>query len=62
MIDRLTEEFHDYWDAKPGKEARKIDWDKTWHNRVRNLPSHHWAWGKQKREPEYGVIGVGSSW
>jgi hypothetical protein len=31
----LTEEFRDYWHSRAGKEARKIDWSKTWRNRMR---------------------------
>lgn len=26
-------EFVNYWRAKPGKDARKLDWDLTWENR-----------------------------
>lgn len=28
--------FRDYWLAKPGKEGRKLDWDRTWMNWCRN--------------------------
>lgn len=30
------EKFSDYWQAKPGKDAAKLDWVKTWRNWVRN--------------------------
>lgn len=29
----LFREFVNYWLAKPGKDARKLDWDRTWENR-----------------------------
>lgn len=28
------ERFGNYWQSKPGKDGRKIDWDKTWRNWV----------------------------
>lgn len=28
--------FHDYWRAKAGKDGRKLDWQATWRNWVRN--------------------------
>lgn len=36
---RATEEFRDYWHALPGPKGRKLDWDKTWRNRIRELSS-----------------------
>ena len=27
--------FADYWQAKAGKDATKLDWEKTWHTWVR---------------------------
>jgi len=33
---RETEKFNDYWQAKGGKEALKLDWNKTWKNWMRN--------------------------
>jgi hypothetical protein len=40
--------FRDYWIAKPGKDALKLDWDATWRNWVRtagerSLPSADWV-------------------
>ena len=32
----VFEDFEDYWRAKPGKEATKTDWDRTWQKWVRN--------------------------
>jgi hypothetical protein len=32
----LTDEFRDYWLARAGKDATKIDWSKTWKNRMRD--------------------------
>jgi hypothetical protein len=28
--------FADYWHAKPGKDGRKVDWQATWRNWIRN--------------------------
>ena len=32
-----AEEFLDYWHALPGSKGRKLDWDKTWKNRIRAI-------------------------
>lgn len=32
-------EFCDYWRAVPGAKGRKLDWDATWRNRVREIAS-----------------------
>ena len=31
-IERAATEFRNYWIARPGKDARKLDWSRTWHN------------------------------
>lgn len=36
---RATEEFRDYWHALPGPKGRKLDWEKTWKNRIRDVAS-----------------------
>lgn len=33
---REIEKFRNYWFAKPGKDATKLDWDRTWRNWVLN--------------------------
>lgn len=33
---RILDEFRDYWTSVPGSKALKLDWDKTWHNRIRD--------------------------
>ncbi|MGF6253804.1 YdaU family protein [Ensifer sp. LBL] len=33
------EKFRDYWNAKPGKDAVKLDWPATWRNWIRNARS-----------------------
>lgn len=35
-IDRIAASFKDYWCAKSGKDATKVDWSATWRNWVRN--------------------------
>lgn len=34
-LDRTTEQFCDYWRALPGQRGRKLDWELTWKNRMR---------------------------
>src|SRR5690606_33543042 len=36
QIELMVEDFRDYWLAKPGKDARKRDWNRTWRRWVRN--------------------------
>lgn len=38
-IDRVAEDFKDYWTAKAGKDANKLDWKATWRKWVRG--SHY---------------------
>ncbi len=35
---RVGEKFRDYWTAKAGRDATKVDWEATWRNWVRNEP------------------------
>lgn len=42
---RATDEFRDYWHALPGPKGRKLDWDKTWKNRIRDVASRPGARG-----------------
>lgn len=32
LIEPLANRFRDFWTAKPGKDALKLDWDATWRN------------------------------
>jgi hypothetical protein len=34
-IDRIAEDFADYWIGKPGKDGRKANWDRTWQKWIR---------------------------
>lgn len=34
---RATDEFRDYWHGLPGARGRKLDWSKTFRNRVREV-------------------------
>lgn len=36
VIERVAENFRDYWTAKAGAAARKVDWAATWRTWVRN--------------------------
>ena len=35
-VELEAQKFVDYWIAKGGKEGRKLDWDATWRNWIRN--------------------------
>lgn len=35
-VDRVAENFRDYWHAKAGEGARKVNWSATWRTWVRN--------------------------
>jgi hypothetical protein len=37
---RELDRFRDYWQAKTGKDATKLDWTKTWCNWLRNAEDH----------------------
>lgn len=36
MVQAMAESFKDFWIAKSGKDATKLDWSATWRNWVRN--------------------------
>lgn len=40
-----AEKFRNYWHAKPGREAVKLDWRKTWQN---------WCLTEAERKPKFG--------
>jgi len=40
-IDREADRFRDYWSAKSGASATKINWSATWRNWVRNARDRH---------------------
>lgn len=40
------EKFRDYWHAKAGKDARKVDWAATWRNWIRNSRGANYANGR----------------
>jgi hypothetical protein len=52
---RATEEFVDYWLAVPGQKGCKLDWDRTWKNRMRDLQQR--AEERQARRPLRAVSG-----
>jgi hypothetical protein len=37
MLGLILEEFRDYWLAIPGQRGSKLDWDRTFRNRVREV-------------------------
>ncbi|WP_230870823.1 hypothetical protein [Mycobacterium canetti] len=48
-LDEVTEEFVDFWRAEPGARGRKLDWDATWRNRVREIASRQRARAPTRR-------------
>lgn len=38
-VRRVADQFRDYWTAKGGADARKVDWEATWRNWVRREKS-----------------------
>ena len=44
--------FIDFWTAKTGKDATKLDWDATWRNWMRRAAEHHPANGTSRRQQE----------
>lgn len=45
---REHERFTDYWQAKPGKDGRKLDWPATWRNWMRTAEDRM---GPRQRSP-----------
>lgn len=39
VIQQQLDAFRDYWCAKPGKDGRKLDWNATFKNWIRNARS-----------------------
>jgi hypothetical protein len=52
---RATEEFVDYWLGIPGQRGSKLDWPRTWKNRLRDLQQR--AEERQARRPLRAVSG-----
>lgn len=59
LIDDQAAQFHDYWIAKPGAQACKLDWEATWRNWCRKglsaagsvrQPQHTGAYAPHWRE------------
>lgn len=46
-LDLEVENFRDYWLAKAGKDAVKVDWDRTWQRWVRLAQEKVPAWKRQ---------------
>lgn len=49
-LKRITEEFVDYWLSAAGRTAVKLDWDRTWKNRIRDLASRGAAPRMQRQQ------------
>lgn len=47
-------EFCDYWRAIPGAKGRKLDWDATWRNRVREIASRNLP-ARNNHSPPNGI-------
>ena len=53
---RELTKFRNYWQAKAGAAARKIDWDKTWHNWVLRVIEERGKVNGSKPEPELRIV------
>jgi hypothetical protein len=49
---RETEQFRDYWHAKPGKDGRKLDWVKTWRRWMRTAEDRQGPRDRPGRQQE----------
>ncbi|WP_322997936.1 hypothetical protein [Castellaniella sp.] len=54
---RVADSFRDYWAAKAGADARKVDWEATWRNWVRRekSPTKVRAQQPQNRQDRYAA-------
>lgn len=50
--DRATANFIDFWTAKTGKDATKLDWRRTWQNWMRTDSDRVPGWKREQRQPE----------
>ena len=51
-VDRLAEDFRDYWIAKPGEKGRKLDWPATWRTWVRRSADRYPVKPTARKVPE----------
>ena len=51
-VDRETANFVDYWAAKSGKDATKLDWRRTWQKWMRKASDSVPTWKRQTPEPQ----------
>ena len=50
-VDRETANFIDYWAAKTGKDATKLDWRRTWQKWMRNASDRVPDWKREQQQP-----------
>jgi DnaT-like ssDNA binding protein len=60
-IDEAVAEFRDYWRGVPGQRGRKLDWDATFRNRLRETASKQRgnAHGNGKGSPKGSIVEAG---
>lgn len=44
VVERSADEFRDYWRGVAGLRGRKLDWDATFRNRLRDIRNRHPEW------------------
>lgn len=54
-IQREAERFRDYWHGKPGAAGRKLDWEATWRNWLRNATDRGQGRGAKNGKPQNSV-------
>ena len=59
-ITRAADEFRDFWRARTGRDATKLDWSATWRNRIRELTDRRQRSGPRLVGPPGQSRGGGS--
>jgi hypothetical protein len=57
-----TAAFKDYWHTKPGKQAKKLDWDLTWKVWIRNAVQRRHRFKHKDNVTEFKSSGPKRSW
>lgn len=55
-VRKVAESFRDFWTAKPGRDAAKLDWEATWRVWVRKEPALRSVPAHQQKQTFAGVL------
>jgi hypothetical protein len=53
-VNATADEFRDYWIALPGRKATKLDWDRTFRNRCREVAARNYRQGRTTQDGANG--------